>query len=254
MVHGDISHSLADAGAAAKVAAVKVGTDRSSHRAVDVVPRNIHPVGAVLDIRFSPSRAFPSRTIHLVVNPAPPMPKANPSSSDYETHGLGLVGPAVGLDGVKILMILKTTMLEEVEVVVIVVLVLSVSLRALDDAVLKAVVVVDIMVYDDAALRVVVRVDVIAIARALGGAVKELEEGNVEVVVMETGGVVSAAGRAMEVVDGRIAAVVVVRMTTRLHACHHHWYSHLSSWWNNRAYGSNFGTDKPPSAAEGSTV
>jgi hypothetical protein len=221
LVHGDTSHTPADAGAAAEVAVMMDGTDRSSHRAVDVVPRNIHPVGAVLDIRFSPFRAFPSRTIHLVVNPAFPMPKVNPSSSDYETHGLGLVGPAVELDGVKILMILKKSMLEEAEVAVMVVLVLSVNLRILDDAVLQVVVVVDMMVHDDAALRVAVRMDVIAIVRALGGAVKELKEESVELVVMDTGDVVSAAGRAMEVVDGRIVAVVV-RVMTRRHACHHH--------------------------------
>ena len=245
LVHGDISHTPADAAAAAAVVVVAMmdGTDWSSHRAVDVVPHNIHPVGAVLDIRFSPSRAFPARTIHLVVNPAPPMLKANPSWSDYETHGLGLAGPAVGLDGVKILMILKMSMLEEVEVSVMVVLVLSVNLRIHDDA---AVVVVDMMVHDDAALRVVVRVDVIANVRVLGGAGKELKEENVESVAMDTGDVVSAAGRAMEAVDGRIVAGVVRVMTRRHHTCHHRWYSHLSSWWNNRAYGSNFGTDKPP--------
>jgi hypothetical protein len=220
LVHGDTSHTRADAAAAvagagaiegAVVVGANEGGDRPSPHVVDVVPRNTHPVGAAFDI---PSRASPSRTIHPGVNPEPPMLTANPSSSDYETHGLGLVAPAVGLDGVMILMILKTT-LKVVVVVVMVVLVQSASVTILDDAVLEAVVEVDMMVPDDAALKVVVKVDVM---RVLGDAVKE----SVEVAVTETADAASAVGRAMQVVYGRVVAVVVVRTMIRRRSYHHH--------------------------------
>jgi hypothetical protein len=110
---------------------------------------------AVLEIHFSPSRDS--------------MPTANPSLSDYETHGLGLVAPAVGLDGVKILMILKTTILKVVVVVEIVALVQIVSVTILDNAAVE----VAVMAGGDAEPKAVVRVDMIAIVRLLGGGVKE---------------------------------------------------------------------------------
>ena len=47
------SRNGADIGTSAAVAAIE-GTDR----AVELVPRNIHPVGAVLEVRFSPSRVL----------------------------------------------------------------------------------------------------------------------------------------------------------------------------------------------------
>ena len=239
LVHGGASHTHADAvavgGAGAAVVAVanegamvvgatedavvvgaNEGSDRPSLHVVDVVPRSNHPVGAVLDIR---SRASPSRTAQPAVNPAPPMRTANHSWSDYETHGLGLVAPAVGLDAVKILMILKAAMLKVVVVVVFVVLVQSVRVTIFDDAVLKAVVEVDMMVRDDAVLKVVVVSEVIAIVRILGGGVKE--ESVKVVVVTNIGDVASAVDRAMQVVDGRIVAVVA-HTTIRRRAYHHH--------------------------------
>ena len=128
-VHGDSLHTCVDAGAAAMVTVVDC-----ADRVVEVVPRS-HPVGAVLEIGFSRFNAT-----------------ENPSSI-YEAHGLSLVGPAMDLDGVEILMILKTMILKVVAIVVFVVLVQCVSVTILDNAVLKAVVEVDMMVRNDAAMK-----------------------------------------------------------------------------------------------------
>ena len=123
----------------------------------------------------------------------------------------------MGLNGVKILMISKTTMLE---VMVILVLVQSVSVTILYDAVLKAVVEVDMMVRDDAALKVVVmraRWD----CDCEGTWQRVKEESEEVVVVTDTGDVADAVGQAMQVFDGRIVAVVV-RTTICRCAYHHH--------------------------------
>lgn len=202
LVHGDISHTLA----AVVVAAIE-GTDQA--RVGDVAVRNIHPVGAVLHTRFSPSRAFPSHTIPPAVNPSPPTPTANPSSSSYESHGSGLVGPAAALDGVKILM---TTMLKVVVVMARAVVVLSVAETILDDVVVKAMADVDLRVHDDAALMVVVRVDASAIATVFGGVVKELKAEEVEMNAMDTG----VVGWVMQVADVRSVALA------GRHSCRHH--------------------------------
>ena len=104
-VHGDTSHTLANAVAAAAVVVVVAVVIQCSDSAwphvVDVVLRNTHSGEAVLDIRFFPSRVFPSRTTPRGVKCARPKPTANRSLSDYETHGSDLAGPAVALDGVK---------------------------------------------------------------------------------------------------------------------------------------------------------
>ena len=125
----------------------------------------------------------------------------------------------MGLDGVKIFMMLKTTILKVVTVVVvIVVLVQSMSVTILDDAVLKPVVEVNIMVHYDAALKVVLSVDVIVIVRVLGGGVKE---DSVQVVVVtDTSDIANAVGQAMQVADDRIIAMVA-RTTIRRGAYHH---------------------------------
>ena len=63
LVHGD---SCADAGATTVVAVIE-GTDR----VVELVPRNINLVGAVLDNRFSPSRVLMRQPIPLqILKPA----------------------------------------------------------------------------------------------------------------------------------------------------------------------------------------
>ena len=69
------SCTRADIGTAAVVAVIK-GTDH----VIELVLCNTHPVGAMLEVRFSPSRVLMRRQI---------------PSSDYETHGLSLAGTAM---------------------------------------------------------------------------------------------------------------------------------------------------------------
>ena len=222
LVHGDASHILGDAVAAAAVVVVltAVGavmqcSDSASPHVVDVVLRNIRSGGAVLGIRFFPSRAFPSRTTPQVVSPARPKPTANRSSSNYEIHGSDLAGPVAVLDGGKAV---KTRGLNVVVVVVMEVLVLSVIVRILGDAVLEAVVGV-VTVGDDGVVKAGVVADVIGILTKLGGGVKKLKKERLELAETETDRVAGVVGRGMQVVDGRIVAV---RTTRHCDACPRH--------------------------------
>ena len=96
---------------------------------------------------------------------------ANPSS-DYETCALSLAWSAMGLDGVKVLMMLEMKILKVMVAVVIMVLVQSVSVTILD-TVPEVVVVVNMIVHDDATLKMVLSMDVIAIVRGLGSGMKK---------------------------------------------------------------------------------